>query len=65
MPRRGRIVLAGVPVHAVQRGNNRSPCFVADEDRSFYLFHLGRGLTRFGCELHAYCLMTNHVHLLV
>jgi putative transposase len=65
MPRRGRIMLAGVPVHLVQRGNNRSPCFVADEDRSFYLFHLGRGLGRYGCELHAYCLMTNHVHLLV
>jgi putative transposase len=65
MPRRGRIMLAGVPVHLVQRGNNRSPCFVADEDHSFYLFHLGRALGRFGCELHAYCLMTNHVHLLV
>lgn len=38
---------------------------MADGDRSFYLFHLGRGLGRFGCALHAYCLMTNHVHLLV
>jgi putative transposase len=38
---------------------------MADADRSFYLFHLGRALTQFDCALHAYCLMTNHVHLLV
>ena len=65
MPRRGRIMLTGVPVHVIQRGNNRSACFVTDEDRAFYLFHLGSALERFGCELHAYCLMTNHVHLLL
>jgi putative transposase len=65
MPRRGRIALAGVPMHVIQRGNNRSACFVSDEDRAFYLFHLGRGVARFKCELHAYCLMTNHVHLLL
>src|SRR5438552_8211990 len=65
MPRRARIMLAGVPVHVIQRGNNRGPCFVNDEDRNFYLFHLARGLGRCGCELHAYCLMTNHVHLLL
>lgn len=58
-------MLSGVPVHLIQRGNNRSPCFVTPEDRSFYLFHLSRALGRFGCELHAYCLMTNHVHLLL
>ena len=58
-------MLAGVPVHVIQRGNNRGPCFVNDEDRNFYLFHLARGLGRCGCELHAYCLMTNHVHLLL
>src|SRR5467141_1230923 len=65
MPRRARIMLAGVPVHVIQRGNNRAQCFVNDEDRDFYLFHLARGLGRFGCRLHAYCLMTNHVHLLL
>jgi putative transposase len=65
MPRCARIVVAGLPVHVIQRGNNRAPCFVADADRSFYLFHLGRALTRFRCALHAYCLMTNHVHLLL
>src|SRR5688500_2870931 len=65
MPRRGRIMLAGIPVHVRQRGNNRAPCFLTDEDRKFYLLQLGRSLGRYGCELHAYCLMTNHVHLLL
>lgn len=59
------MVLAGLPLHIIQRGNNRAPCFVTDADRSFYLFHLGRALPRFHCALHAYCLMTNHVHLLL
>ena len=58
-------MLPDVPVHVIQRGNNRSACFVTDEDRSFYLFHLSRYLSRSDCELHAYCLMTNHVHLLL
>jgi putative transposase len=65
MPRRARIMTTGVPVHLVHRGNNRSACFAGDEDRAFYLFHLGRMLARYGCALHAYCLMTNHVHLLL
>ena len=58
-------MLPDLPVHIVQRGNNREPCFFSDEDRGFYLFHLGRLLPRARCALHAYCLMTNHVHLLV
>lgn len=58
-------MLAGIPLHLVQRGNNRAACFFSDEDRSFYLFHLDRLLQPSGCALHAYCLMTNHVHLLL
>ncbi len=65
MPRRSRIMLTGVPVHIVQRGNNRQPCFFQEQDRNFYLLLLGRLLRSNGCALHAYCLMTNHVHLLV
>jgi len=65
MPRRARIMMSGLPVHVVQRGNNRAPCFFQDQDRSFYLFQLARLLPRARCALHAYCLMTNHVHLLV
>src|SRR5205085_914529 len=42
-----------------------SKCFFADPDRSYYLFQLGRLLRPSGCVLHAYCLKTNHVHLLL
>jgi putative transposase len=38
---------------------------MSDQDRGFYLFHLGRLLPKSRCALHAYCLMTNHVHLLL
>ena len=58
-------MLAGSVVHLLQRGNNRSDCFFSAEDRQFYLFHLARLLPRARCVLHSYCLMTNHVHLLV
>jgi putative transposase len=65
MPRRARLILAGIPVHVVQRGNNRQDCFRSDSDRRFYLHHLRRLLGEEECSLHSYCLMTNHVHLLV
>lgn len=65
MPRRGRLILDGFPLHIVQRGNNRAACFVDDADRTFYLLHLAQALQRFDCALHAYCLMTNHIHLLL
>ena len=58
-------MIAGAAVHLIQRGNNRADCFFSAEDRDFYLFHLARLLPRARCILHAYCLMTNHVHLLV
>lgn len=58
-------MVAGMPVHVTHRGNNRQRCFYEDADRSFYLFHLRRLLPRTHCALHAYCLMTNHVHLLL
>jgi putative transposase len=65
MPRRARLMVAGMPVHITHRGNNRQDCFYAEGDRAFYLFHLRRLLPHAGCALHAYCLMTNHVHLLL
>jgi len=65
MARLPRPDLAGVPQHVVQRGNNRLPCFLDDGDRQRYLRMLGEGLLRYGCLLHAYVLMTNHVHLLL
>ncbi|MEO8008598.1 MAG: transposase, partial [Betaproteobacteria bacterium] len=65
MPRRARLSLPGIPWHIIQRGNNRSVCFHAEEDYYFYIYHLAELAGRFGCALHAYVLMTNHVHLLL
>ena len=65
MPRRPRVHLDGVPLHIVQRGHNREPCFFGEEDYSTYLYWLGEALAEFDCALHAYVLMTNHVHLLL
>ena len=53
------------PLHIIQRGNNRAPCFFADEDYCFYLDSLREASARYGCRMHAYVLMTNHVHLLL
>ena len=65
MPRRPRLNLARVPLHVIQRGNNRQACFFAEEDYRFYLYWLGKGAQKYGCAIHAYVLMTNHVHLLL
>ncbi len=65
MARLPRYGLAGRPQHIIQRGNNRSPIFFAPEDYAFFLECLKEGCQRYGCAVHAYVLMTNHVHLLV
>ena len=65
MPRRPRIQLAGIPMHLVQRGINREPCFFAEEDYHCYLHWLQKSAADWDCAIHAYVLMTNHVHLLV
>lgn len=65
MPRQPRLDLAHVTQHIVQRGNNRQPTFFADVDRVCYLTELNEITLRVGCHVHAYVLMTNHVHLLM
>lgn len=65
VPRRARLRLANVPLHIIQRGNNRGACFFADKDYLVYLRHLRELATHFACFVHAYVLMTNHVHLLL
>jgi len=64
MARRPRIRLPGVPQHILQRGNNRLPSFFAPADYLFYLECLRRASCTHDCAIHAYVLMTNHVHLL-
>jgi putative transposase len=65
MPRRARLSIPGIPWHIIQRGNNHSVCFHAEEDYQLYLHYLDEFAARFGCAIHAYVLMTNHVHLLL
>jgi len=65
MARLPRLDVPGIPQHVVQRGNDRQPCFAADDDYQRYRQELGEAARRFGCAVHAYVLMTNHVHILV
>lgn len=64
MPRRCRIDVPDVPQHIIVRGNNRSDLFREEVDRWLYIEHLDAALRARDCELHAYVLMTNHVHML-
>jgi putative transposase len=65
MPRQPRYALAGFPQHVIQRGNNRSPTFYAEQDYRVYLECLAEACRTHRTALHAYVLMTNHVHLLM
>jgi putative transposase len=65
MARPCRFLVPGQPQHVIQRGNNRAQVFFCDDDRRFYLDSLREACARYGCDVHAYVLMTNHVHLLV
>jgi len=65
MPRKPRFNLIGVPQHVIQRGNNREPCFFSESDYYRYLEDLKTAAAKFNCRIHAYVLMTNHVHMLV
>ena len=64
MPRKPRFFLPEVPVHIVQRGHSREPVFFENSDYSAYLNWLNEAALRYDCEVHAYVLMTNHVHIL-
>jgi putative transposase len=65
MARLPRLVLIGHAHHVIIRGNNREPIFIADEDYKFYLEKLKLAYAKHLCDVHAYVLMTNHVHLLI
>lgn len=65
MPRRPRLVVPEVPLHIIQRGNNRNNCFFSHSDYQAYLGMLKESADAAECQVHAYVLMTNHVHLLV
>ena len=65
MPRRARLCIPDIPWHIIQRGNNRGTCFYAADDCRRYLHTLGEMASKYACDVHAYVLMTTHVHLLL
>src|SRR5881392_2574096 len=64
MARLPRIDLPDIPQHLIVRGNNRSTLFRDDADRYIFLQFLGEAMQKCACELHAFVLLSNHVHLL-
>ncbi|MGK5003158.1 transposase [Janthinobacterium sp. LB2P70] len=65
MARTARLFLPGMPLHVVQRGADRQACFLDADDYLRYLSYLSQALKANPCRIHAYVLMTNHVHLLL
>ena len=65
MPRLARFVIAGQPQHVVQRGNSRQDIYNENGDYHFYLEKLKEAADKRHCDIHAYVLMTDHVHLQV
>jgi len=65
MPRKARILVPDYPHHIVQRGHNRKVVFLTDEDYQFYLENLKEWKVKLGIKLYAWCLMTNHIHMIV
>lgn len=65
MPRAARLVLPGIPHHVTQRGNRKARVFFSDSDYAFYLSLLRQGCRKSGTAVWAWCLMPNHVHLIL
>lgn len=65
MPRYRRLFVPNFPLHIVQRGHDRKPVFDEDGDYAYYLSNLAEAKSELGIRLTAYCLMTNHVHLIL
>ena len=63
MARKPRIHLTGGLYHVILRGNGGQPVFLSDEDRYRFYLLMQEGTCRFGYRVHAFCLMTNHIHL--
>lgn len=65
MPRKARVIVPHMPHHVVQRGHNRKAVFVEADDYRYYLQNLREWKVELGIKVYSYCLMTNHVHLVV
>jgi putative transposase len=64
MSRKPRVSVVGVPQHVIQRGNNRQVIFASDGDMKAYVTWLKEYADKFSVAIHAWVLMTNHVHIL-
>ena len=64
MPRKPRVSLAGVAEHVIQRGNNRQAIFACEDDMKAYVTWLKQYSKKYKVAIHAWVLMTNHVHIL-
>lgn len=65
MPRTARVIVPELPHHIVQRGHNRNAVFVEERDYRYYLDTLSEWKTLLGVAVYAWCLMTNHIHLVL
>lgn len=65
MPRKARLIAAGLPHHVVQRGNRKMPVFFQKDDYIFYLSLIAEHAKKEGVSIWAWCLMENHVHFIV
>ncbi|MDX9701405.1 MAG: transposase [Candidatus Auribacterota bacterium] len=65
MARLARVVAPNYPHHIIQRGNRRQDVFFCDSDKELYLELLSKNSSKYGFTVLAYCLMDNHVHLIV
>jgi REP-associated tyrosine transposase len=65
MARRARLIVPGYPHHIVQRGHNRSVVFAGEEDYQYYLNNLEMFKQEYNVKVYGFCLMTNHIHLIV
>ncbi|WP_066042712.1 transposase [Bathymodiolus septemdierum thioautotrophic gill symbiont] len=65
MPRQARSVFANIPHHVTQRGNRKTDVFFCDKDKDYYLELLQEYTTKHQVKVLAYCLMTNHIHLIL
>ena len=65
MPRMARIVVPNTPHHIVQRGHNKQVVFVSEDDYQYYLENMFEWKEQLNCKVYAWCLMTNHIHLII
>ena len=63
MPRKLRVEYKGAIYHVMNRGDRREPIFLDDGDRRLFVETLGQACRKTGWQIHAYCLMSNHFHL--